>query len=71
MRNEEIFNESKEFMPGGVNSPVRSYGTIGINPPIIKSGEGVIIKDEDSNEYIDFVLAWGPLILGHCDKDVV
>lgn len=42
-----------------------------MNPPIIKSGTGVIVKDEDDNEYIDFVLAWGPLILGHCDSDVV
>ena len=71
MRNEEIFNESKKYMPGGVNSPVRSYGSMGINPPIIKSGKGVIIKDEEGKEYIDFVLAWGPLILGHCDEDVV
>lgn len=69
--NKEIFEESKIYMPGGVNSPVRSFKDIGINPPVIKEGNGVIIKDEDGNEYIDFVLAWGPLILGHCDKDVV
>lgn len=70
-RNKEIFEESKKYMPGGVNSPVRSFGSIGINPPVIKSGKGVIIKDEDGKEYIDFVLAWGPMILGHCDEDVV
>lgn len=71
MMNKKIFEESKIYMPGGVNSPVRSFKDMGITPPVIKSGEGVIIKDEDNNEYIDFVLAWGPLILGHCDKDVV
>lgn len=70
-RNKEIFEESKKYMPGGVNSPVRSFGSVGINPPVIKSGKGVIIKDENGNEYIDFVLAWGPMILGHCDEDVV
>lgn len=71
MRNEIIFKESAKYMPGGVNSPVRAYKNMGLTPPIIKSGNGVIIKDEDENEYIDFVLAWGPMILGHSDKDVV
>ena len=69
--NEFIFNESKRYMPGGVNSPVRSYKGMDITPPIIKSGKGAIIKDEDGKEYIDFVLAWGPLILGHCNEKVV
>ncbi|MDS0524254.1 glutamate-1-semialdehyde 2,1-aminomutase [Clostridium sp. SHJSY1] len=71
MSNEKIFNESKRFMPGGVNSPVRAYKGLGINPPIIKSGKGAVIVDEDGKEYIDFVLAWGPLILGHCNDKVV
>ena len=71
MKNLEIFKESEEYMPGGVNSPVRAFKGVKLNPPVIKSGKGVIIKDEDDNEYIDFVLAWGPLILGHCDEDVV
>lgn len=70
-RNKEIFEESKKYMPGGVNSPVRSFGSVGINPPVIKSGKGAMIKDENGNEYIDFVLAWGPMILGHCDEEVV
>ena len=70
-RNKEIFEESKKYMPGGVNSPVRSFGSVGINPPVIKSGKGAMIKDENGNEYIDFVLAWVPMILGHCDEDVV
>ncbi|GAA0078370.1 glutamate-1-semialdehyde 2,1-aminomutase [Clostridium sp. CTA-5] len=71
MNNLEIFEESKKYMPGGVNSPVRSFKDMNMNPPVIKSGKGVIIKDEEGKEYIDFVLAWGPLLLGHCDEDVV
>jgi len=71
MNNKIIFEESKKFMPGGVNSPVRAYRGMDINPPIIKSGKGVIIVDEEGKEYIDFVLAWGPLILGHCNPKVV
>ena len=50
MNNNEIFEESKEYMPGGVNSPVRCYKGMDMNPPIIKSGDGVIIKDEEDNE---------------------
>lgn len=71
MRNDVIFHESKKYMPGGVNSPVRSYKNIGMTPPIIKSGKGAIIVDEEGKEYIDFVLAWGPMLLGHSDNDVV
>lgn len=71
MENERIFNESKRYMPGGVNSPVRAYRGMSMTPPIIKSGKGVKIVDEDGKEYIDFVLAYGPLLLGHCNDKVV
>lgn len=71
MSNDSIFNESKKYMPGGVNSPVRAYKDVDINPPVIKSGKGAIIVDEDGKEYIDYVLSWGPLILGHCNDKVV
>ena len=71
MKNLEIFNESKQYMPGGVNSPVRAFKDLTITPPVIKKGKGVIINDEDENKYIDFVCAWGPMILGHSDEDVV
>ena len=54
MKNNEIFKESEKYMPGGVNSPVRAFKGVNLNPPVIKSGKGVIIKDEDDNEYIDF-----------------
>ena len=49
MSNQQIFDESKKYMPGGVNSPVRAYRDMGIDPPVMKSGKGVIIKDEDGN----------------------
>ncbi len=71
MRNLDIFNESKQYMPGGVNSPVRAYKDVSVTPPIIKKGKGAYIYDEDGNKYIDFVCAWGPMILGHSDDDVV
>jgi glutamate-1-semialdehyde 2,1-aminomutase len=71
MRNDDIFNESKLYMPGGVNSPVRAFKDVPLNPPVIKRGKGAYIYDEDGNKYIDFVCSWGPMILGHCDDDVV
>lgn len=66
-----IFEESKKYMPGGVNSPVRAFKDVNVEPPVIKRGEGAYIYDEYGNKYIDFVGAWGPMILGHCDEDVV
>jgi glutamate-1-semialdehyde 2,1-aminomutase len=71
MRNLEIFNESKKYMPGGVNSPVRAFKDVASSPPVMKRGKGAHIYDEENNEYTDFVGAWGPMILGHCDEDVV
>lgn len=71
LRSIDIFNKSKEYMPGGVNSPVRAFKDVEMNPPVIKRGQGAYIFDEDGNKYIDFVGAWGPMLLGHCDKDVV
>lgn len=69
--NSKIFNESKKYMPGGVNSPVRAFNGLDICPPIIKSGKDQFIYDEEGKKYLDFVLAWGPMILGHCDDKVV
>ena len=65
------FNEAKKFMPGGVNSPVRSFSSVDSNPPFISHGAGSHIFDIDGNEYIDFVGSWGPLILGHAHPRVV
>lgn len=71
LRNAEIFEESQKYMPGGVNSPVRAYKGLDITPPIIKKGSGAYLTDEDGKEYTDYVGAWGPMILGHADPDVV
>lgn len=65
------FAEAKRFMPGGVNSPVRSFSSVNSNPPFISRGAGSHIFDIDGNEYIDFVGSWGPLILGHAHPRVV
>ena len=64
------FNEAKQVIVGGVNSPVRAFNSVGGVPPFIKKGQGAYIYDEDGNKYIDFVQSWGPLIFGHCDEDI-
>ena len=66
-----LFDRSKARIPGGVNSPVRSYSNVGGVPPFIASGRGSRIVDADGNSYIDYVLSWGPLILGHAHPEVV
>jgi glutamate-1-semialdehyde 2,1-aminomutase len=62
---------AETFFPGGVNSPVRAFRAVGGEPPIIVSGAGAQMTDADGNQYIDYVLSWGPLILGHCATGVV
>ena len=64
------FAEAKQYMPGGVNSPVRSYRGVGGTPPFIASASGSRIIDIDGNEYIDYVGSWGPMILGHAHPKV-
>ncbi|KNY28002.1 glutamate-1-semialdehyde 2,1-aminomutase [Pseudobacteroides cellulosolvens] len=66
-----LFEKSKNFIPGGVNSPVRAYKSVGMTPPFIKSAKGSRIIDMDENEYIDYVGSWGPMILGHAHPEVV
>ncbi len=65
-----LFDEAKKYIPGGVNSPVRAFGSVGGEPYFVAKGKGSHIWDTDNNEYIDYVCSWGPMILGHCDKDV-
>ncbi|SFM05948.1 glutamate-1-semialdehyde 2,1-aminomutase [Gracilibacillus orientalis] len=67
----EAYKESVNLMPGGVNSPVRAFKSVGMNPIYMEYGKGSKIYDIDGNEYIDYVLSWGPLILGHADDRVV
>lgn len=67
----DAYNEAVDLMPGGVNSPVRAFKSVGMTPIFMESGKGSKITDVDGNEYIDYVLSWGPLILGHAEDNVV
>lgn len=71
LKSKEIFEKSCKLMPGGVNSPVRAYKSVGLVPPIVKKASGSRITDIDGNEYIDYVCSWGPMILGHAHPDVI
>ena len=68
---DEIMRRSRDIFPGGVNSPVRAFGGVGGNPVVARSGKGAYVCDADGNEYIDFVLSWGPLVLGHAHPMVL
>lgn len=70
-RSEKLYQQALQLMPGGVNSPVRAFQSVGLAPLIMKRGKGCRIYDEDNNEYIDYVGSWGPLILGHSHPEVV
>ncbi len=70
-RSEALFARAQRVIPGGVNSPVRAFGSVGMEPLYIRSGSGARIQDADGNEYIDYVCSWGPLILGHAEKRVL
>ncbi|MDQ3705841.1 MAG: glutamate-1-semialdehyde 2,1-aminomutase [Chloroflexota bacterium] len=70
-RSAEAFEEAKGLIPGGVNSPVRAFRGVGGTPRFIDRGEGAYLYDLDGNAYIDYVLSWGPLILGHAHPAVV
>lgn len=67
----QAFKEAKKLMPGGVNSPVRAFKSVNMDPIFMERGKGSKIYDIDGNEYIDYVLSWGPLILGHTNDRVV
>ncbi|MEC4684019.1 MAG: glutamate-1-semialdehyde 2,1-aminomutase [Nitrospirota bacterium] len=71
MNSEEGYRKARLVFPGGVSSPVRAYQAVGGHPPVIREGKGAFITDVDGHEYIDFVLSFGPLILGHADPEVV
>jgi glutamate-1-semialdehyde 2,1-aminomutase len=70
-KSEELFAQAQQYIPGGVNSPVRSFRAVGGTPPFIAKGSGAHIWDEDGNEYIDYLGSWGPLVLGHAHPAVV
>ena len=70
MTNKEAFSEAKKYIPGGVNSPVRAFGSVGGEPVMIDHAKGAYLYDVEGKKYLDFIQSWGPLIFGHCDKDI-
>lgn len=70
-RSTELFEKAKNYFPGGVNSPVRAFRSVGGTPLFIKKGKGSKITDADDNQFIDYCCSWGPLILGHANDEVV
>ncbi len=66
-----LFERAQKVIPGGVNSPVRAFNSVGGSPVFIKRAEGAYMFDEDGNRYIDFIGSWGPMLLGHADPDIV
>ena len=70
-KSEALFAEAQRYIPGGVNSPVRSFRAVGGTPPFIARGQGSHVWDVDGNEYIDYLGSWGPLVLGHAHPAVV
>lgn len=67
----DLFERARAVLPGGVNSPVRAFRSVGGSPPFIARGEGATVWDEDGRSYVDFVCAWGPLLFGHAFPPVV
>ncbi len=70
-RNHQLFEQSQQFIPGGVNSPVRAFRSVGGEPVFFQRGKGAYFWDADGKSYIDYVGSWGPLILGHAHPDVI
>ena len=70
-KSQELYQEAVKVIPGGVNSPVRAFGSIGGKPRFIKSAKGAYLYDEDDNCYLDFVGSWGPMILGYGHETVL
>lgn len=70
-RSEDLFAQAQQYIPGGVNSPVRAFKGVGGTPIFFKKGQGAYLFDEDNNQYIDYVASWGPMILGHAHAKVL
>jgi glutamate-1-semialdehyde 2,1-aminomutase len=68
---QQLFEKAKTYFPGGVNSPVRAFKSVGGTPLFFERGSGSHVWDEDGNEFVDFCCSWGPLILGHAPATVV
>ncbi|MBU3069460.1 glutamate-1-semialdehyde 2,1-aminomutase [Aestuariicella sp. G3-2] len=70
-RSSELFEQAQQHIPGGVNSPVRAFKAVGGTPVFFERAEGAYLFDADAKRYVDYVLSWGPMILGHAHKDVI
>ena len=70
-RSDELFERAVKVIPGGVNSPVRAYGSVGMTPRFIEGASGPYVVDADSKKYIDYISSWGPMILGHNNQEVL
>ena len=70
-RSSELFKQAKEVIPGGVNSPVRAFKSVGGSPIFASKAKGAYVYDEDGNRFIDFISSWGPMILGHAHPNVI
>ena len=70
-KSEALFERAVKVIPGGVHSPVRAYGSVGMNPRFIQGADGAYVFDADGNKYIDYIGSWGPMILGHSHPQVL
>src|SRR5512145_2206957 len=70
-RSAKLFADAQQWIPGGVNSPVRAFRAVGGVPRFIKRAKGARLYDVDGNSYLDYVLSWGPMILGHAPTSVI
>ena len=70
-RSSELFKIAKDFIPGGVNSPVRAFKSVGGTPIFASKAKGAYVYDEDGNKYVDYISSWGPMILGHANEKVI
>ena len=70
-KSEQLFDQAQQYIPGGINSPVRSFRAVGGTPAFLARGQGSRVWDVDGNEYIDYLGSWGPLVLGHAHSSVV
>src|SRR5664279_5489267 len=70
-KSKELFARAQKSIPGGVNSPVRAFRSVGGTPLFIQKAKGSYLYDADGNKYIDYIASWGPMILGHANETVV
>ena len=68
---QELFDRARKVMPGGVNSPVRAFASVGGTPPFITAAKGPYLTDVDGREYVDLVSSWGPALVGHSHPAVI